>query len=212
MNPPGTAGVSPALEQAGGTPAVPGEVAVVFTLDREATPFRRVNPGVNIIISGIGCRKARFTTQIAIEGFQPKLVIAAGFCGALAPHLVVGDIVTSPRIVTVNSLVATPEAKRRLADQTGAEAVDMESAEVAAVCAEYGVPCLAIRAVSDTVDTALSPGLVRLLSGGNVSVWKAIRALVRRPAMLGEFRRLARDTKLAANKLAEELVRVIQSR
>src|SRR6187551_1606882 len=139
--------------------AGPGEVAIVFTLEREAAPFRRVNPGARIIFSGVGRSKARFATQIAIEGFQPKLVIAAGFCGALTPHLVVGDVVTSPRIVTVNELVATPEAKRRLADRTGAEAVDMESAEVAAVCAEHGVPFLAVRAVSDDVETALSPEL-----------------------------------------------------
>jgi hypothetical protein len=45
-----------------------------------------------------------------------------------------------------------------------------------------------------------------------VSVWKAIRALVRRPRLLGEFRRLECDTKLAADRLAEELVRVIRAR
>jgi adenosylhomocysteine nucleosidase len=189
--------------------AGPGEVAIVFTLEREAAPFRRVNPGARIIISGVGRSKARFATQIAIEGFQPKLVIAAGFCGALTPHLVVGDVVTSPRIVTVNELVATPEAKRRLADRTGAEAVDMESAEVAAVCAEHGVPFLAVRAVSDDVETALSPELVQLLSGGRVSPWKATWALMQRPSLLGEFRRLARDTKIAGRKLAEALVAIV---
>ena len=213
MNSPGSAGVPPAsTPQAGGTPALPGEVAIVFSLEREATPFRKVNPGANVIICGVGRSKARFATQIAVEGFQPKLVIAAGFCGALAPHLVVGDIVTSPRIVTVNDLVATPEAKRRLADQSGAEAADMESAAVAEVCAENGVPFMAVRAVSDDVETSLSPELVQLLANGNVSVWRAIRALVCRPALLGEFRRLARDTKLAARKLAEELVRVVRRR
>ncbi|MBN9118221.1 MAG: hypothetical protein J0I06_03515 [Planctomycetes bacterium] len=89
------------------------------------------------------------------------------------------------------------------------DAVDMESAAVAEVCAERGVRFLAVRAVSDTVDTALSPELVRLLSGGNVSVRKACGALLRKPALLGEFLRLARDTKLAARCLAGALVGVI---
>jgi adenosylhomocysteine nucleosidase len=135
-------------------------------------------------------------------------VIAAGFCGALVPVLRVGDVVTSPRILTVDHLVSDPAEKRRLAERHGADAVDMESAAVAEVCAAKGVPFLAVRAVSDTVDTALSPELVRLLSGGRVSVWKALRTIMRRPRLLGEFRRLARDTKLAARNLAEALIKI----
>jgi adenosylhomocysteine nucleosidase len=140
----------------------------------------------------------------------PQLVIAAGFCGALVPTLQVGDIVCSPRIITVDHLVSDPQEKRQLAELHKADAVDMESAAIAEVCMAKGVSFAAMRAVSDTVDTALSPQLVRLLSGGNVSVWKAIRALVRKPSLLREFRRLARDTRLAAKNLADALVKHIQ--
>ncbi|VTU00144.1 nucleoside phosphorylase : Nucleoside phosphorylase OS=Thioflavicoccus mobilis 8321 GN=Thimo_3445 PE=4 SV=1: PNP_UDP_1 [Gemmataceae bacterium] len=136
-------------------------------------------------------------------------MIAAGFCGALVPALRVGDVVTSPRIVTADHIVGTPAEKRMLAEQHNADAVDMESAAIAEACAAKGVAFSAVRAVSDAADTALSPDLVRLLSGGNVSPWKAIRALVRKPALLGEFLRLARDTKLASRTLARELLRVV---
>jgi adenosylhomocysteine nucleosidase len=187
-----------------------GETLVLFALEREAAPFRRAArdlPHVSIHVSGIGRERAgALAEQVVAE--SPALVIAAGFCGALVPTLRVGDIVTSPRILTVDHLVADPAEKRRLAESHDALAVDMESAAIEEVCAQYGVPFLAVRAVSDTADTALSPELVRLLSGSKVSVWKAIRALVRRPRLLGEFRRLARDTKLAAEKLAGALVRI----
>jgi adenosylhomocysteine nucleosidase len=213
VTPPRTAGVSPAPE-AGGTPALPGNAAIIFALEREAAPFRRAAcdlPHISIHVSGIGRERAKAVAErVAAE--SPPLVIAAGFCGALDPTLRVGDIVTSPRILTVDHLVSDPAEKQRLAALHHALAVDMESAAVADACAAKGVAFLAVRAVSDTADAALSPELVRLLSGGNVSVWKAIRALVRRPRLLGEFRRLARDTKLAANRLAEELVRVIRKR
>jgi adenosylhomocysteine nucleosidase len=119
------------------------------------------------------------------------------------PSLRVGDVVESPRIVTVDHLVSDPAEKQLLGESH--DAVDMESAAVAEVCAARGVPFLAVRAVSDTVGTALSPELVRLLSGGNVSVWRACLALVRRPALIGEFVRLGRDTKLAAQNLAAAL-------
>jgi adenosylhomocysteine nucleosidase len=118
-------------------------------------------------------------------------------------------VITSPRIATVDHLVVDPADKRALAARTGADAVDMESAAVEEACTARGVTFLAVRAVSDSVDTALSPELVRLLSGGRVSPWKAAVALAGKPSLLGEFRRLARDTALAARNLAIALVDVI---
>lgn len=181
---------------------------VLFALEREAAPFRRLVRGrrdVAVRASGVGRAAARAAAVKLLDEVKPERVIAAGFCGALAPDLRVGDIVVSPRIVTVDRLVATLAEKARLRAETGADTVDMESAVVEAVCRERGVGFHAIRVVSDTADTALSPELVRLLAGGSVSVPKAVAALLRRPGLLGEFRRLGRDTALAARALAHAL-------
>ena len=159
-----------------------GEVVVLFALEREAAPFRRAARGLRHVrarVSGVGRRRARLLAeQVLRELPAPRLVIAAGFCGALVPELRVGDVVTSPRIVTVDHLVSNPAAKRRLGEEHDADVVDMESAGVAEVCAGRGVPFFAVRAVSDTVDTALSPALVQLLAGGHVSPLKAAAALI----------------------------------
>lgn len=187
---------------------------VLFALGREAAPFRRLVRGrrdVAVRVSGVGRAAARAAAARLLDDAKPERVIAAGFCGALAPELRVGDVVASPRIVTVDHLVATPAEKARLRAETGADAVDMESAAVEAVCRERGVPFEAVRVVSDTADTALSPELVRLLAGGSVSVPKAVAALLRRPALLGEFRRLGRDTAAAARVLARRLSESIRS-
>jgi adenosylhomocysteine nucleosidase len=196
----------------GETPAVP-RVLILFALEREAAPLRRLArglPHVKVHATGVGRKAAgEATKRLLAQEPLPALVIAAGFCGALVPALRVGDVVTSPRIFTADHVVGTPAEKRLLAAQHDADAVDMESAAVAEACAARGVPFRAVRAVSDTADTALSPDLVRLLSGGNVSPWKAIKALVRRPALLGEFLRLARDTKLASRNLATELMKIV---
>jgi len=184
-------------------------IAVLFALEREAAPFRRLArgmPHVGIHVTGVGRARARAATErLFRDQTLPELAIAAGFCGALEPYLRVGDVVTT-RHLTVDRLVFDPAEKRRLAIEHDADAVDMESAAIEEVCAKKGVPFRAVRAVSDTADTALSPELVRLLSGGNVSIWKAMKALARMPGLLSEFRRLARDTKLAARNLADALV------
>jgi adenosylhomocysteine nucleosidase len=187
-----------------------GATAVLFALEREAAPFRRLArrlPRVRICVTGVGRHRARAAAERLLPPL-PELVIAAGFCGALRPQLKVGDVLTS-RILTVDRLVSDPADKLRLAEEFDADAVDMESAAIAEVCAAKRVEFRSVRAVSDTADTALSPELVRLLSGGNVSIWKAMKALARRPALLSEFRRLARDTRLAARNLADALMTVL---
>jgi adenosylhomocysteine nucleosidase len=191
-----------------------GATAVLFALEREAAPFRRLArglPRVRILVTGVGRRHASAAAERLLRNQpMPQIVIAAGFCGALAPQLKVGDVLTS-RILTVDRLVSDPAEKRRYAQEFDADAVDMESAAIEEVCAAKQVEFRSVRAVSDTANTALSPELVRLLSGGNVSIWKAMKALARRPALLSEFRRLARDTLLAARNLADALMAVLSS-
>lgn len=58
-------------------------------------------------------------------------------------------------LVTVGHVVATAEDKAALARETRAVAVDMESASLARVCTEAGVPFAAVRAVLDLATEAI---------------------------------------------------------
>jgi adenosylhomocysteine nucleosidase len=196
-------------------------VDVIFALNREAAPFLRLvkrdRLPVRVHISGMGADAARMAAERACATNRPpRLVIAAGFCGGLRTDLRIGEVVVESkgaggRVLTVSRLVSDPAEKQSLHVETGADVADMESAAVAEVCAARGIPFLAVRAVSDTADMALSPRLAELIAGGSVSPWKAARAVVRQPLLLGEFRRLARDTKCAAEELATELRRIVLS-
>lgn len=189
-------------------------VIVIFALDREAAPFRKLarrhRLPVRILVSGVGRDAARQAMESVGDAM---LVISAGFCGALNPELKIGDVCCSDeaKILTVDRLVATPDAKRRLREQTGADVVDMEAEPIRRLCKSRGIPFLAVKAVSDTADTSLSPALVNLLSAGRVSPMRALTAALRRPAILFEFHRLACDTSLAARRLAERLVELCPS-
>lgn len=164
--------------------------------------------------------------------YEPRFVVMAGFAGALVDALGVGDVICAAevvdthggswggepnrtgqteRAVTVDHLVTKPDDKRRLAIDFGAMAVDMESAYVAARCKAADVPFACVRAISDEVATALSPALTTLLSAGNVAMWRVVLALARRPMLLPELLRLARDTKIASAKLADVLAEMVAS-
>lgn len=208
-----------------------GRATVLFALEREAAPFRRIArdlPGVTVHVTGVGARAGPFAERLFARS-RPDFVVIAGFCGALDPALAAGNVIepgdvvdgaggywpcaagtTSTHLLTVPRLVATPVEKCILHTFYHAAAVDMESAHIAAVCTRHGVPFRVVRTVSDTAETALSPRLVTLLSGGTVSPLRGAAALVRQPSLLMEFRRLARDTSVAAANMAGVISRVIR--
>jgi adenosylhomocysteine nucleosidase len=169
--------------------------------------------------------------KLAGVPYEPKLIVFAGFAGALTDQLHVGDILLADaiadeqgqswrptwpselpagewkpplhrgRLLTMDRLIATVEEKRRLGAQHQACAVDMESVLFAERCTKAEVPFACVRAISDEAATPLSPELTGLLSGGAASPWRVVRALARHPNMLPELMRLARDTKRASRQL-----------
>jgi adenosylhomocysteine nucleosidase len=163
--------------------------------------------------------------------YQPKLILFAGFAGALTEDLHIGDIVLADEIVdlhghrwrttwpnplpdgswipplhqgrllTVDHLITSPQEKYRLGQEHQAQAVEMESALFASRCTQAGIPFGCVRAISDEVTTPLAPALATLLSGGTVSPWRLLSELARHPGLIFHLLRLARDTKRAAQQL-----------
>lgn len=125
---------------------------------------------VGVIHTGMGAAAARMMLERALTELHPRLVIGAGFAGGLDPALEVGQLIfaenlsTAPRpagsvrpvrVVSVDHALDTPEAKARLRADTGADAVDLESAALAKACAAHHTPLLVLRIVSDSATDSL---------------------------------------------------------
>lgn len=88
-------------------------------------------------------------------------------------------------IVESPGLVAEVADKQRLHAATGAEICDMESAAIAAVAAEHGLPFLVIRAVVDDSTMTLPPAARAAVSeSGSLRPLAMARSLVGRPMTL----------------------------
>ncbi len=133
-------------------------------------------------------------------------VVSTGFCGALDPELKVGDIVESG-IWSEDRVAVSAEEKRKLRERTGSRVVEMEYAAVAAKAEEWGVPCRAIRVVSDTAQEDLPLDFNRYRDDdGRFQLTRiAVAGLMRPFSALPELMRLDRQSRFASEKLGEFL-------
>ena len=109
--------------------------------------------------------------------------------------------------MTVPEILETSEAKKNLAERSGALACDMESAHLYQVCCDAGIPMLAVRTISDTRDQDLPiPGSVLIDPETGRSNPSAIfRHLFRYPAKAAQFAKLVTDSRSAQQSLANTL-------
>lgn len=109
-------------------------------------------------------------------------------------------------LVTVPDVAATPEAKTKLREATGAIAVDMESVLILRAASEAGCPGLVLRGVSDGAGDSLSPELAALMTAeGRVLKARAAETVLRHPGILPKALKLWRATRGALAAVAEAL-------
>jgi adenosylhomocysteine nucleosidase len=79
-------------------------------------------------------------------------------------------------LITVETVLGTPEAKRAAGRQTGAVAVEMEAAGVARAARDLGIPWAALKAIVDAVDDPLPPFLARCTTPQGDLRWRGLLA------------------------------------
>jgi nucleoside phosphorylase len=85
---------------------------------------------------------------------------------------------------------------------TGASAVDTESAGVALAAMEARIPFLAARAVCDSIKRPVSKAMLAACDNGAAGSMRGlVRAILRRPSLLGDFWRAGRDYSKALDTL-----------
>jgi len=188
---------------------------------------------VRVILTGMGQSHALEAIRQVLPA-RPDICVSTGLAGALRGGYHPGDILAArlvseagepvavashlellstavdcgarqvERFVTSRTLVASAEQKRSLGSQ--AEAVEMESYSILAEAARYGVPALAVRAISDTAEFDMPYDFENARdSRGHIRVGGVIAQVLRRPFGLPALLTLARDCRVASRQLANFL-------
>jgi adenosylhomocysteine nucleosidase len=188
---------------------------------------------VDFVVTGMGMGNAgRIAGMVMKPEYQ--FCISAGFAGSLSDKYAVGDILVAEGVqqlgksktlpcsrnivqaarvngakqvklfLTSDHIVRTIEEKSRLAPFAGA--VEMESFAIASVASRLGLPMVAIRVISDTTDRDLPIRIDTMVDErGRVSVAGVVRQVVFHPSQLPALIRLGRESRTAAEALANFL-------
>ncbi|MGD9694999.1 MAG: hypothetical protein AB7V42_04990 [Thermoleophilia bacterium] len=198
-------------------------IAVVCAVPAERRALADLEgPGVAIHVSGIGADAAARAGARVAAG-PPRCLVAAGFCGALADDLRVGDLVVAERVRDEASgetlecdpelvaaapgrrgtLVSSPRLARTAADRARLDglAVDMESAALARAAAAAGIPFLALRAVTDETRHRLPDFDALTDAAGRLTPGAGLLHFVRHPSEIPALIRLGPAARTAGRSL-----------
>jgi adenosylhomocysteine nucleosidase len=206
------------------------KVLVCFAVKEEARPFQKLAGGrgnLKVILVGMGKRNAERAIRAALVKERPQLVLTCGFAGGLRPELAMGTVVFAadpetglePALLAVGAkparfdcaerVAATAEQKRALWESTGADAVEMESEIIRAICREQKIPSATVRVILDTAHEDLPLDFNQLMTADQkMSYGKLVLALAKSPRKVGALLRLQKQARAAARNLAEVLSRV----
>ena len=196
---------------------------------------------VMLAANGAGPRLAAQAVEVAIRAISAaelsssklEAVVSAGFCGALDPDLVLGEIVIGTAVldrgtgqtvkcggvessaegsmkrgvIVSEDRVANSASEKHQLAASGGLAVEMEAFGVAARADKAGIPFCCIKVVSDCCDESFGFDLNRMrTTEGRIARGKIVSYALTHPKLIPELIRLRKRSERAAEALGDFLV------
>lgn len=195
--------------------------------------FRAEKAEVVLIRSGMGEKNAAEAAEALIAFAAPDLIISFGFGGAVLSGIEVGVIIagttllrfidntfSSPlplapppavtpewktgTIITAGEIVRKQKMASLLPPGIENPVLDMETFAIAQIAERYGIPLHALRCVSDGADEELGFSIDEFCDKElNIRIWRVLWTVAKKPWIIPQLVRLARNSKLAGERLAE---------
>jgi nucleoside phosphorylase len=213
--------------QAGLDPSKGLQSAVVFFAVKQETAafksFAASHGGLKVVVTGMGIANARRAALQAISAVSPQLVLTCGFAGGLAPSLSTGDVVFDTEaediasrllgggarrasFLCVSRIAVTAQEKLNLRQQTGRDAVEMESEVIRSIATEQQIPSATVRVILDPAEEDLPLDFNLMLNAEQeIQPSKLALAIAKAPNRIPALIKFGRQSRVAAEALAKVL-------
>lgn len=195
---------------------------VIFAVKEEAAQFGFQN--AEKVICGMGKENAARSISEILSRRQPSFVITSGFAGGLNQELQNGDVVgdwdsgfpLSPALekngvkrvsfYCADRVAITREEKSSLRNDTGMDAVEMESGVIREICRSKNIPSATVRVVSDGAGDDLPLDFNQLMNADHtMNFFKLAGALIKSPLKIPKLIQFSGKVKFAAKELGRTL-------
>ncbi|TWJ32927.1 phosphorylase family protein [Geobacter argillaceus] len=113
--------------------------------------------------------------------------------------------------ITAAETMPKAALRGKLPENTETPVLEMETAAIARVACEHGIPFLAIRAISDDCDEELGFTVAEFCDANlRIRPVKVLSTILKRPGIIPQLIRLARNSKLAAEALATGIINYLE--
>jgi adenosylhomocysteine nucleosidase len=190
---------------------------------------------IEVLHTGVGEKACRERLRRFLDDQRFKLLFSAGFAGSLNQELQVNDLLVAKNLSTVDlkqaqsslsnmsihavnmltvpTLIHSSEERKRIARESGASAVDMETEFIAHACAARGIPLLSLRVITDTPGEPFPapPNVLFNIERQRTDLLKLGTFFLVHPTRVPSLVQFARRIARARKILASGLVGVVRS-
>ena len=187
---------------------------------------------IEVVHTGVGENSCRERIGKFLEDQQFDFLTSAGFAGSLNHQLQVNDLLVAKNfstvdlkhpslsnvsiypanMLTVPAVIDSGEERERIARESGASAVDMETEFIARACAVHGIPLLALRVITDTPNQPFpAPASVLFdIKQQRTHIAVLARFFLAHPRHIPGLVQFARRISRARKTLSNALVRIVR--
>jgi nucleoside phosphorylase len=189
---------------------------------------------IEVIHTGVGENVCRQHIGKSLENQQFDFLISAGFAGSLNHELQVNDLLVAKNfstadlkqaqsslsnvsihtvnMLTVPALIDSGEERERIAAESGASAVDMETEFIARACAAHGIPLLALRVITDTPTQPFPapPSVLFDIQQQRTHIGVLAKFFLAHPSRMPGLVQFARRISRARKTLSDALVQIMR--
>lgn len=186
---------------------------------------------IEVIHTGVGEKICKERIGKFLENQECDFLISTGFAGSLNHELQVNDLLLAKNfstvdlkhaslsnvsiypadMLTVPALIDSSEERERIARESGASAIDMETEFIARACTAHSIPLLAVRVITDTPTQPFPapPNVLFDIQRQRTHLASLARFFLADPRRVPTLIRFARRIARARKTLSTALVRIV---